>query len=261
MNRNRKPIRLTESQLNKVIRESVERVLKEAYRNGDSFGTIERYSYQDFKEGDIVYLEYYPDRKFKVVATPHSNEVTIEDCLTGEILDVYASNLVHEDNDKYIESLYLNHNLPDKNEPWSRYKSKRYWSNANTDEHPGYTADKESWIRQQNVKRYWSDVYPDEHPGYTTDKERWIRYRNGEANFINDDRYSADAFARYGKALQHDYYWGTTDYPRYDAEKDMEDFNNSTRKKSEKSYNNALKSADKRPLHRKGSLNRAFDED
>lgn len=58
-------------------------------------------------------------------------------------------------------------------------------------------------------------------------------------------------------------YWNPRDTRAYIYTKDKERFDRkerSAQRKEDKKFQRALKAADERPLHRKGSLNRAFDE-
>lgn len=95
---------------------------------------------------------------------------------------------------------------------------------------------------------------------YRTDGRKYAGYHtNSSWKENNGQNFEGGPYELYNFGYNPEERWDDT---YLDTEFNNEKFwkKNPENKNSARSYKNALKQADKRPLHRKGSLNRAFDE-
>ena len=164
----------------------------------------------------------------------------------------------------YVDSLHLNDNVPSEtgifkgdgemyygwgkgNSPYYKYDAFGRRVNPSDPDAPWTDDNGQVHYHPQDPK---SDIMNT----YRTNARH--TYQHGEGPFIRDDRHAARNYVNTGKAQGYDYYWGTNEYDSYPAEDDLKALNDKQAKSDRDNMDRALKAADKRPLHRKGSLNR-----
>lgn len=218
MKKNR--IRLTESKLHGIIKESVKRVLKEMYSDLDPYEDLDPYDYEkmmdnDYRErGEQAYFDIMNGVYDDLVPQWASGERSVYDDLDLDI-DLGGEDLQDAVNDRDFvidKSSALKYGRNPSDYPSEK---KRFETKYPKDENPNIK-------NRRNTSdvlsdEYWEDKemrdFGEKHPLATTKKGRF-------RNLGNADKLASN--------LQKDLY-GTDQ-------------------------------ADKRPLHRKGSLNRALDE-
>lgn len=241
----KKIIRLTESDLHNIIKESVHKILKEESEEDirkrqmdDDWGKIERH-------------RKYLDRSF-----PSNSKYT-----QSSLGDAFASSWGGAG--KTPGALAMDAQLPYEH-PYTTQKGGMYkkadtsrWSNPNS-KGRGYEGQNAARNFARNI-RLKSDLvdgmtpYPyDSIDGYPTGDI----YSDVDHNNLDDQDYFEDKI----KSTDDRWYKNQKDYYKRMKKYAQQIGGKRSEKDDKRSLNRALKAADKRPLHRKGSLNRAFDD-
>lgn len=204
----KKRIRLTESDLHRIVKESVKRVLREGKYLPNGYD--EEWENNVDNEGPKYYDEEWNNSYER--AKNRLGKLNDTDSVAQPLGTIFK----------------IDHT---KNYPYGHY-----------DEY-GNMVFEPTWGQEYDGVDYSSDDwdYDKEQPKWKTEMETPSMFRNRPTEFAKDERNIGRKtyMSKNGK-----------------FDKDL----NKNRMKDANNYKRALKAADQRPLHRKGSLNRAFDD-
>lgn len=192
--------------------------------------------------------------------------VTLNESEMVKFVIEVATRLVKEIEDfdyGYIDSLGLNTNKP--NDGWFKdsvglYKigpdGKKYYDRFGDLKYMPYVDDRGK--RHMAHVATW-DRFDDPSNDDEYTKNLHMRNMHGNANFLDPHTNSyyppSERYINTGEAGHYNPKLGYAEKDG-DAEADLRQFNQDNERRINRNYNNALAAADRRPLHRKGSVNR-----